>query len=271
MNTTDFTCHIVTAKGYSHFDGSGTGSISGGPSGKCPTYDNFHMRRNNEVAQAEAEALKKVRDANPHLKAEDLKIDFDEAVQDPPRRHPGGLARPAQLRPRGTPPLPGEYPQRGLPVPVPLEVEMRNPYAQHHAYRPPFDPRDRNTANGIENDPRWAARADRGFGNRDLGDRDYRREQRERAHRDYRDGRLREAQEEVALMARARARYEEAHKRDENVGMHRLNDGAPQTRHGLRYGDDGERADPYGQGFQMPPTFREVRDRARWDGSRRQR
>lgn len=75
----DYCGKDISGVGYVHFDGS-TGK-------KCPTYDNFHIRRNKEVERAEAEAQEKVRRENPSIDAEDLKIKFAEATKSPPRKH----------------------------------------------------------------------------------------------------------------------------------------------------------------------------------------
>ena len=67
----DYCGKDISEVGYVHFDG-GTG-----PAGmKCPTYDNFRLRRTKEVEKAEAEALEKIRRDNPNINADDLKIKF---------------------------------------------------------------------------------------------------------------------------------------------------------------------------------------------------
>ncbi|MCJ1465874.1 hypothetical protein MMC07_004493 [Pseudocyphellaria aurata] len=74
----DYCGKDISAVGYVHFDG-GTGPASK----KCPTYDNFRVRRNKEVEKAEAEALKKIRLENPDIDADDLKIRFAETIKSP--------------------------------------------------------------------------------------------------------------------------------------------------------------------------------------------
>lgn len=77
----DYCGKDISEVGYVHFDG-GTG-----PTGKkCPTYDNFRVRRNKEVEKAEAEALEKIRRDNPNIDAEDLKIKFAESIKSPSKR-----------------------------------------------------------------------------------------------------------------------------------------------------------------------------------------
>lgn len=83
---------LVSTIGYIHFD-----SGLGGSSTKCPTYDNFHVRRNNEVEKAEAAALKQVRAENPNLAEEDLKINFKEAVKSPPRPYRNPMLPPPMM------------------------------------------------------------------------------------------------------------------------------------------------------------------------------
>lgn len=72
----DYCGKDISEVGYVHFDG-GTGT--GGK--KCPTYDNFRVRRNKEVEKAEAEAFEKIRHENPNIDAEDLKIKFAETIK----------------------------------------------------------------------------------------------------------------------------------------------------------------------------------------------
>lgn len=77
----DYCGKDISAVGYVHFDG-GTG-----PAGKkCPTYDNFRVRRNKEVEKAEAEALKKIHRENPNIDANDLKIRFAETIKSPSKQ-----------------------------------------------------------------------------------------------------------------------------------------------------------------------------------------
>lgn len=77
----DYCGKDISEVGYVHFDGGS------GPVGKkCPTYDNFRVRRNKKVEKAEAEALEKIRRDNPNIDAEDLKIKFAETIKSPSKR-----------------------------------------------------------------------------------------------------------------------------------------------------------------------------------------
>ncbi|MCJ1282927.1 hypothetical protein MMC26_002253 [Xylographa opegraphella] len=74
----DYCGKDISKESYGHFD-NGTGS---NPSGKrkCPTQDNTIARNAERIAEAEREAMAKVRAENPELSEEDLKIKFSAEV-----------------------------------------------------------------------------------------------------------------------------------------------------------------------------------------------
>lgn len=77
---------------YNHFDGQGRappGVNTDDKNGKCPLYDESHKRKDQQVDQAEKEAMEKVRAEHPDLSEEDLKIKFAKAVQTSSDRHHG--------------------------------------------------------------------------------------------------------------------------------------------------------------------------------------
>lgn len=98
-------CYVCgkNVKDYRHFTGNGGGSRKG-----CPLHDNTDQRHQDEVKKAEQEAVKKVKDANPGLAEEELRVKMSEQV-----KHENGLGkmRPVQwVNPEQLP---------GFPVPFP--------------------------------------------------------------------------------------------------------------------------------------------------------
>lgn len=71
----DYCGKDITTDGYNHFGGPG------GSSKKCPTHDNFEERRQGQVKQAQAEAIRKARQENPDLTEEQLKLKFSKDVE----------------------------------------------------------------------------------------------------------------------------------------------------------------------------------------------
>lgn len=127
----DFCGKDISGTGYVHFDG-GTG-LTGK---KCPTYDNFHIRRSKDVEKAEAEAQEKIRRENPSIDVEDLKMNFAEATKSPPSRqaypqHPA-LGR----HPHLVPPLHNHNHviPLGMPAPHLQFPGLRNPEHAGRAY-----------------------------------------------------------------------------------------------------------------------------------------
>lgn len=122
----DYCGKDISEVGYVHFDG-GTG-----PTGKkCPTYDNFRVRRNKEVEKAEAEALEKIRRDNPNINADDLKIKFTDKLPTKREREVEANAFPGggfQLPNR----LPGHHDHRfGNDIPV-IPPHLHHHHLHHH-------------------------------------------------------------------------------------------------------------------------------------------
>ena len=85
----DYCGKDISKQMYNHFDGQGRappGVITNGPGAKCPLYDESSKRKDNQVEQAEKEAMAKVRAEHPDLSEEDLRIKFAKSVQSPPKR-----------------------------------------------------------------------------------------------------------------------------------------------------------------------------------------
>ncbi|KAL8692598.1 MAG: hypothetical protein Q9218_002414 [Villophora microphyllina] len=72
----------ITNDNYSHFS---EGPLTG-MRGKCRTYDNDDARNKENMDAAEKEAVKKIREENPNISEEDLKIKMDESTKSPRRR-----------------------------------------------------------------------------------------------------------------------------------------------------------------------------------------
>ena len=86
----DYCGKDISKQMYNHFDGQGRappGVATNGPGAKCPLYDESDKRKDNQVDQAEKEAMGKVRAEHPDLSEEDLKIRFAKSVQSPTKRH----------------------------------------------------------------------------------------------------------------------------------------------------------------------------------------
>ena len=105
----DYCGKDISEVGYVHFDG-GTGT--GGK--KCPTYDNFRVRRNKEVEKAEAKAFEKIHRENPNIDAEDLKIKFAETIKGASQREQRFLEAP--------------------PFPPGLEIHHHGYHHHHHVH-----------------------------------------------------------------------------------------------------------------------------------------
>ena len=82
----DYCGKDITKNGYGHFEGGAGPSLGSGR--KCPTYDDTHSRKEGEINKAEQEALKRIRNENPNLAEEDLKINFSDVTKSPPRTNP---------------------------------------------------------------------------------------------------------------------------------------------------------------------------------------
>ncbi|KAL8705051.1 MAG: hypothetical protein Q9201_001821 [Fulgogasparrea decipioides] len=110
----------ITKDQYLHFNTNTTlSSFKSG--GKCPQFDMEGDRHEKDMDAAEKEALKKIREENPDLSEEDLKIKFNESVQSPPRK--GGYRPPGYMP--GFPGMPDYMNEmlRGVPpwaVPGPM-------------------------------------------------------------------------------------------------------------------------------------------------------
>ena len=105
----DFCGQDVSIAAYNHFSqGEGLLSRLGG---KCPLYDDSVGRLEKGVQAAEAKAMKKIREENPDISEEDLKIKFKKEVQggnlSPSGRLPA-IARIGGMM--GRPPLPPRFP-----------------------------------------------------------------------------------------------------------------------------------------------------------------
>ena len=74
----DYCGKDISKESYGHFD-NGAGSAASGKR-KCPTQDNTIARNAERIAEAEKEAMAKVRAGNPELSEEDLKIKFSAKV-----------------------------------------------------------------------------------------------------------------------------------------------------------------------------------------------
>ena len=69
----------VSKESYNHF--SGGGGIEDRIPGKCPLYDDSAGRLEKGIQAAEDRAMKKIREENPDISAEDLRIKFKKEVQ----------------------------------------------------------------------------------------------------------------------------------------------------------------------------------------------
>ena len=121
----DYCGKDISGVGYVHFDGAAAG---GGTGKKCPTYDNFQVRRNKEVEKAEAEAMNKIRQENPNITAEDLEIKFAESTASP-------VSRPHQPPPGFAAFIPGHPPNA---IPFPPDGGIRDPARLLQLYGIPF-------------------------------------------------------------------------------------------------------------------------------------
>ena len=88
----DYCGKDITKAMYNHFDGQGRAppGLIINPGGKCPLYDESHKRKDQQVEQAEKDAMAKVRAEHPDISEEDLKIKFAKSVQSPKRHHHHG-------------------------------------------------------------------------------------------------------------------------------------------------------------------------------------
>ncbi len=85
----DYCGKDITKVMYNHFDGQGRAppGLLTDSGGKCPLYDESSKRKDQQVDEAEKDAMSKVRAEHPELSEEDLKIKFAKSVQGPPDRH----------------------------------------------------------------------------------------------------------------------------------------------------------------------------------------
>ncbi|KAI4255539.1 MAG: hypothetical protein LQ352_002527 [Teloschistes flavicans] len=75
----------ITGENYTHFsEGPMNGPVNG-TRGKCRTYDNDEVRNRENMDAAEKEAVKKIREENPNISEEDLKIKMDKSTETPRR------------------------------------------------------------------------------------------------------------------------------------------------------------------------------------------
>lgn len=79
----------ITGENYTHFSESSMGPARG----KCRTYDDDEVRNNENMDAAEKEAVKKIREENPDISEEDLKIKMDKSTETPRRAAHGYLAQ----------------------------------------------------------------------------------------------------------------------------------------------------------------------------------
>lgn len=81
----DYCGKDITKVMYNHFDGQGRAppGLITDQGGKCPLYDESSKRKDQQVDQAEKDAMSKVRAEHPELSEEDLKIKFAKSVQSP--------------------------------------------------------------------------------------------------------------------------------------------------------------------------------------------
>lgn len=79
----DYCGKDITKAMYNHFDGQGRAppGLITAQGGKCPLYDESSKRKDQQVDQAEKDAMSKVRAEHPELSEEDLKIKFAKSVQ----------------------------------------------------------------------------------------------------------------------------------------------------------------------------------------------
>ncbi|MCJ1435209.1 hypothetical protein MMC27_004581 [Xylographa pallens] len=112
----DYCGKDISKESYGHFD-NGAGS---NPSAKrkCPTQDNTVARNAERIADAEREAMAKVRAENPELSEEDLKIKFSAEVANDGN---STAVAPPPLYP-GLPPLP----PRAMEAQMRAQVRLRN-------------------------------------------------------------------------------------------------------------------------------------------------
>ena len=75
----DYCGQDISKAKYEHFDGGFRGAPA--TKGKCPLYDSSRQRKENQIEQAGKEAMEKVRQENPDLSEEDLRIKFAKAVE----------------------------------------------------------------------------------------------------------------------------------------------------------------------------------------------
>ena len=87
----DYCGKDITKVMYNHFDGQGRAppGLITDPGGKCPLYDYSPKRKDQQVDQAEKDAMLKVRAEHPELSEDDLRIKFAKSVQSPSQRRQG--------------------------------------------------------------------------------------------------------------------------------------------------------------------------------------
>ncbi|KAL8640024.1 MAG: hypothetical protein Q9228_003013 [Teloschistes exilis] len=112
----------ITGENYTHFSESAVGPARG----KCRTYDNDEVRNKENMDAAEKEAVKKIREENPDISEEDLKIKMDKSTDTPRRAAHDYLA------------------------------QMPHPHIHHGFYPAPRDPMDELELGGVGMPP-WLA------------------------------------------------------------------------------------------------------------------
>ena len=75
----DFCGEDISKAKYEHFDGGFRGHGDG--KGKCPLYDTSIQRKEEQIENAGKAAMEKVRNENPQLSEEDLRIKFSKVVE----------------------------------------------------------------------------------------------------------------------------------------------------------------------------------------------
>ncbi|KAI4118301.1 MAG: hypothetical protein LQ345_001606 [Seirophora villosa] len=142
----DYCGKDITKEKYLHFRDGPTSVGTPGQRGKCPTHDNDYERNQQNMEKAEKETMEKIRQENPDLSEEDLRIKFRENVKTPPRNQgypfaPGGPYIPPMHLGYQYPLLDPDHllrvnrgPQPGLPMPPHFPIRHQ---AGHPHYQPP--------------------------------------------------------------------------------------------------------------------------------------
>lgn len=127
-------CYVCskTVSDYRHFADNYDRHNGRNGSKKCPLHDDTEKRHEDEVKQAEQDALKKVREEHPELAEEELKIQVSEAVQEADTRRRNKATH--RVIP---PPVPHVFPP---PVPPVLDNALPRHVVPVPPDRPPAPP-----------------------------------------------------------------------------------------------------------------------------------